>query len=268
MVTIGFSRRIWKRFFLVSLFILTIAGCRIFSSQPVGEPMVNISPLPLPQLPEWIEEISPTEEATSLGQIRITFSNPLIPVERLDSPNQRQQLRHFDINPKIPGRFRFLTPRMVGFQAEEAIPLATRFQVTLKKGLSDLSDHQLESDIAWTFNTPAIQLSNLPGTEDNPGFPDQPIGLDPTLKFTSNVELDLASVNDHIRVISDKTKKGIPLRVTLDRPEADGGDVAREDRDSLFSHSWDYNIKFQQKLEKASRYTLEITPGLQSKREI
>ncbi|AMW29934.1 alpha-2-macroglobulin family protein [Arthrospira platensis] len=265
MVTIGFSRRIWKRFFLVSLFILTIAGCRIFSSQPVGEPMVSISPLPLPQLPEWIKEISPTEEATSLGQIRITFSNPLIPVERLDSPNQRQQLKHFDINPTIPGRFRFLTPRMVGFQAEEAIPLATRFQVTLKKGLSDLSDHQLESDIAWTFNTPAIQLSNLPGTEDNPGFPDHPIGLDPTLKFTSNVELDLASVNDHIRVISDKTKKAIPLRVTLDKPEAGSGDVAREDRESPFSHSWDYNIKFQQKLEKASRYTLEITPGLQSK---
>lgn len=227
--------------------------------------MVSISPLPIPQLPNWIEEISPTQEATALGQVRIIFQDPLIPVERLDSPNQKQQLQYFEISPKIPGQFRFLTPRMVGFQSEQTIPLATRFQVTLKKGLTDLNNHQLESDIAWTFNTPAIQLSNLPGTEDNPGFPDNPIGLEPTLKFTSNVELDLASVQNHIKLISDKTQRPIPLQVTLNQPEPDTGEVLPQDTARAFSHSWDYNIKFNQKLQKGSLYTLEITPGMTSK---
>ncbi|MGC9526170.1 MAG: alpha-2-macroglobulin family protein [Limnospira sp.] len=266
MRTRGFSRKTWRRYFLLFLFIFTIAGCRIFSGQPGGESLPTISALPTPQLPEWIEDINPTEEAASLSPVRVIFKDPLIPVERLDSPNQRQQLKYFDITPDIPGEFRFLTPRMVGFQAEETIPRATRFRVTLKKGLGDLNNHKLEADVSWTFQTPAIALSNLPGTEENPGTKEDPVGLEPTLKFTSNVELDPASLKEHVQLISDKTKQTVPLTVALVEDEADGEEVSGRTEVEPSSHMWDYSIKPDKKLEKGARYNLEITPGLRSRR--
>ena len=65
-------------------------------------------------------------EADTLAQIRIRFTDPLVPVESLESLDRKAILDQFEIFPDIPGQFRFLTPRMVGFQADRAIPKATR----------------------------------------------------------------------------------------------------------------------------------------------
>ena len=154
-------RLIRKRFVFVFLFILTLVGCRIISNAPVSEVIPMIADLPKPQLPEWIETINPLGESPELSQIHVIFKQPLIPLESLDNSGQKQLLNNFEITPKIPGEFRFLTPRMVGFQADKALPLATRLQVTIKKGLADLNKNQLDQDIAWTFATEPIKLSNL-----------------------------------------------------------------------------------------------------------
>ena len=113
----------WVKFFLV-IILATIAmtGCGVAKIQPGSEPLPFVAPLPTPQLPDWIEQISPTGEAKTLAQIRIRFKEPLIPVERIDTPQQKSLLKKFEILPPIPGKFRFLTPRMVGFQADRALP--------------------------------------------------------------------------------------------------------------------------------------------------
>ncbi|WP_341824992.1 Ig-like domain-containing protein, partial [Escherichia coli] len=132
-----------------------------------NEPLPTVSALPNPQLPDWIEQISPIGETEVRSQIRIRFKDALIPVESIDSPNQQQILEKIAIFPPLKGQFRFLTPRMVGFQTESALPKATRLQVTLKAGLADLKNHRLDKDLAWTFNTEAIKLTNLPGMTDS-----------------------------------------------------------------------------------------------------
>ncbi|MCS6814157.1 MAG: Ig-like domain-containing protein, partial [Cyanobacteria bacterium] len=171
-----------------------------------------------PKLPDWIQQISPTGEADSLAQIRVRFQEPLIPIEQIDTPNQKAILSKFQLTPPLAGEFRFLTPRMVGFQAAQALPAASRIQVTLKAGLADLKNHQLSQDLVWTFTTPAIVLSNFPGKPIS-GFPedayydDQPVELQPSFRITANVELDLGDLRKRLQLLTTDGNKTIPLNI-------------------------------------------------------
>jgi hypothetical protein len=203
-----------------------------------------------------------------LAQIRIRFQEALIPVESLDSPNQQAKLKQFEIQPPLPGQFRFLTPRMVGFQAEQALPQATQIRITLKAGLADLKNHRLDQDLAWTFNTAPIQLTNLPGAPIDGSQPNEsevePIELKPTLKFTANTELDIASVQAHVQLMPEGGKRGVPLKATLEKTE-ENPDHNPGDPQAKFDsapRTWTYAIAPRQTLEKATRYRLEFSPGL------
>ncbi|MEA5537835.1 MG2 domain-containing protein [Limnoraphis robusta Tam1] len=259
-------RQLGKRLILIFLFIATLAGCRIFSMTPTEEPLPTVSALAVPQLPDWIEKITPTGEVKSLSQIQIIFKQPLIPVERLDSPEQRQLLNQFEITPQLPGQFRFLTPRMVGFQADRALPLATRIQVKLKQGLSDLENHRLDQDLAWTFNTESIQLTNLPGTEENPGSADNPVGLTPNLTFNSNVELDLDSLTQHTKLVSEASNQAVPLKAELTKNQFNSESLPPQTQFDPSNHIWQYTITPTESLQKSTKYTLQILPGLHPKR--
>ncbi|MGB8700970.1 MAG: MG2 domain-containing protein [Thermosynechococcaceae cyanobacterium] len=228
-------------------------------------PLADVAPLPTPTLPDWIEHISPTGPATPLAQIRIRFKGPLIPLEALDSPDQQALLEKFQIAPALPGHFRFLTPRMVGFEPEQALPQATRIQVTLKAGLGDLQTHRLAQDLAWTFNTPTIQLTNLPGLSDPKQSLDNadPIDLKPTLKVTSNVELDLDSLRSHAKLLPDGSESPIALTATLEEPKADPTET--DTPQTTFDPSarqWVYVLTPQSTLAKGQPHRLEFETGI------
>ena len=264
----GLIVKSWMRFLLILTLVWGIAGC---GSLNKVEQLPPVAPLATPQMPDWIEQISPTGSAEPLAQIRIRFKDPLIPVESLDSPEQQAKLKQFEIQPALPGQFRFLTPRMVGFQPERALPKATRIQITLKAGLEDLKNHRLAQDLAWTFNTDPIKLSNLPATKKSPYADPEPIDLKPTLKFTSNVELDLASVAEHLKLVPAGGTSAVGLDVAPEKAEEQnrkGGETA-PDPESKFDPSartWNYTIIPRQSLEKGTRYRLEFSPGLRPAR--
>ncbi len=140
--------------------------------------------------------MSPTGDVNTLAQIRVRFSDDLIPLQRLESPDETAILAHFSLEPALPGRFRFLTPRMIGFEADRAWPAATRVRVTIAKGLQDLHGHALAEDVAWTFQTPGVSIDGLPGG----AYDTTPTTLHPTIEFRSNVPLDRASLEAHARI--------------------------------------------------------------------
>ncbi|MGK7891928.1 MAG: Ig-like domain-containing protein, partial [Leptolyngbyaceae cyanobacterium] len=285
-----FSRtlRFW-RFFLIGLCLaLTLAACRPADEQGDSEgdsghpnqapaptapvinlrqPLTAVEAIAPPGLPEWIESISPTDVATSLSQIRVRFSDPLIPLQQLDDPSQQAVLDQFEIVPEIPGQFRFLTPRMVGFVPEQALPSAARFQVRLKAGLADLNGHQLAEDLAWSFQTAAIDITNFPSMNRRRLESDRPIILDPVLELTSNVELNLKSLREHLRLTAGEGQS-VNLDVALKEEYADSpyysayiSDQARFDPSRWF---WVYTLTPKRELQKATTYNLEVTPGLES----
>ena len=196
------NRKIFK---LLVIFILVfgMTGCNFIGIKSGKEKLPNVESIITPKLPDWIEQISPVGDAKPLNQIRIRFKEALIPVESLDSLQQQSLLTKFAIWPPLPGQFRFLTPRMVGFQADKAIPKATRVKVTLKAGLADLKNHRLNEDLAWTFNTEPLQITNLQGVNPIEKAAVEPIDLQPKLQFTSNLELDLDSVQKHLQLIPE-----------------------------------------------------------------
>ena len=258
------SRKRTIQFLLIFTFILAIAGCNFFGINSSKEQLPTVSPLTPPKLPNWIEQISPIGDAKSLNQIRIRFKEALIPVESLDSPEQQKLLQKFALSPPLPGQFRFLTPRMVGFQADKALPIATRFQVTLKAGLADLKSHRLDKDLPWTFNTESINLTNLPGVNPIEKADVEPIDLQQKLQFTSNVELDLASVQEHLQLIPEGKNKSTGFKVELNKEEKP---LKEENEDPLekfdpSARNWIYNLIPQQNLEKATRYRLVFAPGI------
>lgn len=252
----------WIRPILLLILTVVVTTCGVANKSSKIEPLPSVAPLITPQLVDWIEEISPTGKAEPLNQIRIRFKEALIPVESLDSSEQQDKLKLFEIKPTIPGQFRFLTPRMVGFQPEQALPKATRIQIAIKAGLTDLKNHRLDRDLSWTFNTEPIQLSNLPTSKpENSEF--QPIDIKPTLKFTSNVELDLASVQQHLKLIPEGQTTTVPVKVELEKAEVKSED--RENPEENFDPSvrpFKYTIVPQQTLEKATQYRLQFDSGL------
>jgi alpha-2-macroglobulin len=200
----------------------------------------------------------------------IRFKAPLIPLESLESPEQQSLLQKFELTPALPGQFRFLTPRMVGFAPSQALPQATRVRITLKAGLADLSQHRLDQDLAWTFNTEPIKLTDLPGITDpsQVNEDNEPIALKPTLKFTANTELDLSSVQQHLKLIRPGSQNSFPVTVALaPQPESqtESQTESEESAPEKFDPSqrdWVYTLTPQSDLEKGQRLRLEFEPGL------
>jgi uncharacterized protein YfaS (alpha-2-macroglobulin family) len=245
------------------LVVVGIKGCSTADISPGTAPLPTVAALPNPTLPDWIEQISPLGEADTKAQIRVRFKESLIPVESLESQNQQDLLKKFELVPPLPGQFRFLTPRMVGFQADRAIPKATRVQVTLKAGLADLKNHRLEKDLAWTFNTEPIKLSNLPSSYSGSGPPvlDNPIDLRPALTFLSNLELDTASLQKQTTLKPEGKNEPVSLKVALkDKPKYEA--TSPEEQFDRAETSWIYTLEPQKNLDKGTRYSLEFAPGL------
>ncbi|MBW4608078.1 MAG: alpha-2-macroglobulin family protein [Hassallia sp. WJT32-NPBG1] len=246
---------------LILTFVIGITGCNFIGIAPGKEQLPEVSALSPPILPDWIEQISPLGDAKPLQQTRIRFKEALIPLESLDNPEQESLLQKFELTPPLPGHFRFLTPRMVGFKADKALPKATRFQVTLKAGLSDLKKHRLDKYLAWTFNTELINLSNLPGA--NPiEKAEESIDLKQKLQFTSNVELNLASVEKHLQLLSEGKKQGVRFKVDLAKEEKLQETEEPLQKFDASARNWVYNLIPQQNLEKATRYRLQFSPGV------
>ncbi|WP_404783149.1 alpha-2-macroglobulin family protein [Altericista sp. CCNU0014] len=267
-----FFRRVLKtwRFLVVGLVIgVAIAACTQLDLGTKTAPLPAVAALPNPKLPDWIEQISPLGQTDPLAQIRIRFKEPLIPLEQLESESQQTLLQRFELTPALPGQFRFLTPRMVGFQAEQALPQATRVKVNLKAGLADLKQHKLAQDLAWTFNTAPIQLTNLPGKTDTNAAEPEPIGLNPKLEITSNTELDLTSLGQQASLIPEGKQQRVALQAFL--KDADAAQTEREEATpaELFNpaeRDWVYVLTPKIPLDKSTSYRLEVATGLRSAR--
>lgn len=250
------------------LFTLWVSSCDV-QDWWGGRSLLAVDPLPLPQLPEWIEQISPTAEAEGRSQIRIRFKEPLIPVESLDADPEKLAL--FEVVPQIPGRFRFLTPRLVGFQMDRALPKATRLRVTLKAGLSDLKNHRLEQDLAWTFNTEPIRLGNLPGVALDAPEDADPIDIQQAFEITSNVELDLSAFQKHASLVAEDATQTVRFRVKPknESENAANNTTAHENENpdpeggfDAAAKTWMYTLTPEQTLKKSTRYRLGVSPGL------
>ena len=257
------NRRRLRRYWLGLLFVLglltSLNACQWLRLPVLNPAWPLVAPLPAPQLPAWIEQVSPVGEAQPPSQILIRFQEALIPLEALESSQQQALLQKFELKPAIAGQFRFLTPTMVGFQAEQALPKASRFQVTLKAGLQDLKRHRLDSDLAWTFSTGNLEISELPGVLEGDESAPEAMILHPKLSFRSNVELDLSSLQQRLSL----SPSGEDQTVALDIRRLENDDVLDADAEyNASNRAWRYEIQPKYDLAKGQTYQFKIAEGV------
>ena len=223
--------------------ILTvISAC----GKPAPAPFESVSPQPAPSVPAWIKQIAPLGRVTSGAQIRVIFSGPVIPVAQLGSSVENKLLSHFRVTPALPGAFIVLTPRMIGFESDSALPKATRVRVTLTSGLRDLSGRTLDRDLAWTFETDPVALKNADENTYAPATPSS-VSLRPVVHVASNTQLDTSSLSANSAYHSGSAgDTGVSVK------ETPGSD----------SSGWTYTLSPQSDLQKASDYTFMVKPGV------
>jgi uncharacterized protein YfaS (alpha-2-macroglobulin family) len=162
-------------------------------------------------------------------------------------------LAHFSIAPKLPGTFVMLTPRMVGFVPEHALPIGTRVRVTLSAGLRDLDGDALGNDLAWTFDTGTPTLKDLPKSER--------VNLTPTLHVRANAQLDAASLGAHATLQSGDGQS-VQLDAALEvQPTPFPGSGAQAAFDASLAR-WTYDLTPHSALKKNTAYRLVIASGV------
>ncbi len=238
------------------------AGCTSGGGSPAATPLPAVSPLAMQPLPAWFESISPTGEAGAGAQVRVRFRKDVIALDALESPDRQAALAHFALEPAMPGRFLFLTPRMVGFQADAPLPLAARLRVTVSRGLRDLAGDELAADYAWTFTTAPIDLTSLTGS-DVADADLQPSGLRPHVSLASNVALDTASLAAHASLIPADGGAAVALTVVPAPSPSPGAEAATGPQRS---ETIGYELAPASDLQPATRYRFAIDPGVSSER--
>jgi uncharacterized protein YfaS (alpha-2-macroglobulin family) len=221
---------------------------------------VEVSPEPAPSLPAMIAMISPRGTAESLSQIRVGFTRNLIPLEALESAGETGALAHFSLTPALPGHFRFLTPRLVGFQADVALPVATRVRITIAKGLKDTGGSVLDRDIVWTFATTPLTFEELPGGGNHD--PLTPSTRKPAIAVRTNVALDSASLAAHATLVSADGKSTVPLALA---PTPTPGPSSSPPPDLRFDASqatYSTTLMPEHELATATNYAIVIAPGV------
>ena len=254
--------RVTSKLSVVAAAAVVAAACAACTTQ--GSAPVKLSPVasvPKPALPAWISSISPTGSAQSLAQIRVIFKKPITKVESLSGNGPSDVLSHVSIDPDLKGHFTVLTPRMIGFVGDQAIPTGTRIRITLSAGLRDLDGDSLDKDLAWTFETDPIAFTDLPQLKpDDDDQTPPPSSTDPTIKVTANAGIDVASLASHATL--NGAGDEVPLAATLEaQPTPYPGGGATELYDPSVK-TWIYDLKPQRSLKTATTYELRLAPGI------
>jgi hypothetical protein len=117
----------------------------------------------------------------------------------------------------------------------------------------------------------------LPGKTATPDSQAEPFDVKPTLKVTSNVELDLDSLKEHVTLSPQgkRQKENVSLQVALaedktpstsDQPQEQSNPNQPQEKFDPSQRNWVYTLTPQRSLEKATNYRLEFSPGLRPAR--
>ncbi len=240
--------------------VAAVAACA--PHVPGAQRLQPVEALPRPPLPRWIASISPTGTAETLAQIRVIFAKPIAPVTALTEAGPRDVLSHVRIEPALRGRFVVLTPRMIGFVGDQALPIGARVRVTLAAGLRDLAGDLLQRDVAWTFETKALTFGNLPQTSS--GADDStpsPVGLRPDIDVTANAAVDTASLARHASFVGGGERVAGTVAVVT-QPTPYPGSNARALFDPTLA-GWTYRLRPARDLRGATHYSVLIDAGVQ-----
>ncbi|NTV83142.1 MAG: hypothetical protein HGA23_02435, partial [Bacteroidales bacterium] len=202
-----------------------------------------------------IVSYGPQGETRGQVQIKIDFSNPLIPLTTLSDIERKNILDQFTLEPVVEGNFRFLGTSTVVFQPVHSLPLSSNFRVTVAKGIRDIHGNELANELTWEFQTP------LPQLQIDPYDGRLQVNIDVAIEVRSNAALDLESLEKKCSISETVSNRKVDYRL-MEHEEN-----AAENQDIGMGRIWfRYILKPDELLKKDTDYTVTISEGLKTQR--
>ena len=111
-----------------------------------------------------------------IGAVTVTFNQPMVPLASLE--DLRAENVPLVIEPKVPGKFRWLGTTTVTFEPEGRMPMATIYTARVPAGTKSALGKTLAKDVTWTFQTPApVVAGKFPYESDSHATPNSVIGI-------------------------------------------------------------------------------------------
>lgn len=194
-----------------------------------------------------VERFGPEGEVTLVDAVRLTFNQPMVPLADVES--LKAEPIPLEIDPRPPGRVRWLGTRTLVFEPEGRMPFSTHYTVTVPAGVKSTDGKALADRHAWTFSTPKLQLES-----SSPWTGSTEVELQPTIALRFNQAIERRAL------VGSTTLSGggktFELAVVPPRPAmpSDKEEVARLEARSI-------SVVPVKKLEPNTRYTLKIGAG-------
>ncbi len=193
--------------------------------------------------------------------IYVVFSHAIVPLSRLGAPMKESP--YMEINPKIPGVFRWYGSKLLSFEPEESFFTGVQrtYTVTVSADVQSLGKKKLGKEHKFSFFNEYLNIASFhPGTpadQYNINYNDVPpdVAQNMTVRFTYPVELNL--IRRYLRVECDNRSFGF----SLSRPEKSNDNIP----DNLIRRS--VIITVQQKLPQNSKVILTMLKGARSRED-
>jgi len=123
---------------------------------PAGKPVSDAPVVPAKRsAPLAAPQITPRGEIRSESEIRVRFSEPMVPVAAVGAPVAPVAT----ITPDVAGAWRWIDTRVATFTAAPRLPQATELTVTVPAGIQAVSGATLLADETETFATAPIAIA-------------------------------------------------------------------------------------------------------------
>src|SRR5688572_7739099 len=89
--------------------------------------------------------------------LSITFSQPMVALSSLE---EAAAIEPVNVSPRVEGKWRWLSPTTLVFEAQNRFPMATDYTVSVPAGIKSAVGSSLKVAKSWGFNTPAPTIKN------------------------------------------------------------------------------------------------------------
>lgn len=136
------------------------AGGPIGLSPLPEPPPVSAAAEPLPGADGALAVVVARPQGAAQGNLRpaVTFNRPVVALGTVEAGAPPTPI---SITPPLPGEWRWLGSASVEFQPSGLVPYATRFTVTVQKGLRALDGATLAEPYTFEFETPRPEVQDL-----------------------------------------------------------------------------------------------------------
>ncbi|MFO7561535.1 MAG: Ig-like domain-containing protein [Enhygromyxa sp.] len=202
----------------------------------------------------------PDGEQTLVEAIRVSFNHPMVPLASIE--DLRQLPAPLQIEPAVPGEFRWMGTRTVAFYPSGRLPFSTTYKITIPAGTESTHGTTLEKAVSWTIRTPKLALDrSIPDSR----YPSRHVRLDQPVLLRFNQPVDAA-----------KIAKAVTLAAGSKRVELELVDAGRWEEPELAPYikswvtggeqEWERSrvvvLRPKHELAPNTKYTVKLPPGV------